>query len=1019
MAILAYGRWVAPLPRQRQVLGTQAASVGSLVAFWIALQAPTAWTAGAFYVWINVFSLLLVSQFFLVSSDLYDPRQAKRVFGFIGAGGLAGGVAGSATAGFLAEPLGSANLLLIGAGLMAACGALAVRVFRIGQFRRTGAAEPSRRRQAKGVASGLKVLRRVQHLRIIALLLFATTMVSTFVDWLFSAAVESAIPSQVEQTEFFGQVFALFNGIALVIQLLLTSLSLRTLGLAGSLAVLPLAMGAGLGGFLILPGLLTITLAKGADSAFSVSINQAARELLYLPVPTVLKERVKPFIDIVVQRGADGVAGVLILLGTGVAAFAGRGLTLLTLGLVVLWVLAVWGVRRSYRRALERLLAVRDVDLAEAVETSLDSSTVREILSELTPEGDPQRVHFALDLLSAIPPLALRDGLLSLLEHPESSVRARAVHELAGVDDYAEVAPRVRPLLEDSAALVRAQAAMLLCATEPSRHRDLVAKWLESEDAHEVEAGLSCLVACGDEEDMELAGQALSRLVRKVGDEGAEIRAACARALGRMQETDPLLRHLKTLLNDGHPDVVEAAIASAGRVRRTDLLPSLLPLLEPLSLRGVTIRALASYGEAGIPYLAASLRDPGLSPQARRWLPSVFVRIATPAAFRALIEGLPSLALSTHRLYTLKALNKMRRRHRSWPVPDELVRQELDAELRGSYDVERQLAALSDAAGELHADGGDPDRLARAVGTYAWALGFQAERAIERAFRLQALLYSPRTIYFAYAGLAGAGSAYGAHAIELLETALAREDARRIVPLIDPDFTPRQRTGIGEEIFELEERSMAADLEAVLERGEPWLQAYAAPLAGAVYGEEMGPDLERLSASGSDVVKPIARRAQQENGASKEENMPLSSVEKAAALRRTDLLSHLGADDLLQLAAVAEEQSFEAGEHLYYEGEEGDYLYVVLEGEIKSEIGRQEVARSEPGEAVGTFSILDHQPRSASAVATKPTLTLAIHRADLAQILADNYSLVEGLFKHLTGIIRNMNERTFQEPGDA
>ena len=145
--------------------------------------------------------------------------------------------------------------------------------------------------------------------------------------------------------------------------------------------------------------------------------------------------------------------------------------------------------------------------------------------------------------------------------------------------------------------------------------------------------------------------------------------------------------------------------------------------------------------------------------------------------------------------------------------------------------------------------------------------------------------------------------------------------------------------------------------------------------------------------------------------------MAMSSVEKAAALRRTDLLSQLGADDLLQLAAVAEELTFEAGEYLFYEGEEGDYLYVVLSGSLRAEKGGQEVTVAGPGEAIGTFSVLDDQPRSTSMVAVERTRTLAIHRADMAQILADNFSLVEGLFKHLTGIIRAMNERVFSDGG--
>lgn len=141
----------------------------------------------------------------------------------------------------------------------------------------------------------------------------------------------------------------------------------------------------------------------------------------------------------------------------------------------------------------------------------------------------------------------------------------------------------------------------------------------------------------------------------------------------------------------------------------------------------------------------------------------------------------------------------------------------------------------------------------------------------------------------------------------------------------------------------------------------------------------------------------------------------MTPVEKAAALRHAELLQELGADDLLQLAAVAEEREFERDDFLFYQGEEGDYLYVILEGRVRVERDGLEVFTAEAGRAVGTFSILDRRPRSASAVAVERARTLAIHRADMGQILADNYSLVESLFEYLTGIIRRMNEQVYSK----
>lgn len=90
LATIVYARWVVPLDRRRQIMGSLIFVIGTIVVFRLLLVEPTAWSAGAFYVWYNVFTLLLISQFFLITGDLFDPRQAKRIFGFIAGGGLVG-----------------------------------------------------------------------------------------------------------------------------------------------------------------------------------------------------------------------------------------------------------------------------------------------------------------------------------------------------------------------------------------------------------------------------------------------------------------------------------------------------------------------------------------------------------------------------------------------------------------------------------------------------------------------------------------------------------------------------------------------------------------------------------------------------------------------------------------------------------------------------------------------------------------------------------------------------------------
>jgi AAA family ATP:ADP antiporter len=1005
-----YARWVAPLDRRGQTIGSLIFALLTIVVFRLLLVEPTAWSAGAFYVWFNVFTLVLVSQFYLLSGDLFDPRQAKRIFGFIGTGGLVGGVAGSAIAGFLAEPLGTGNLMWLGSLQLLLCAVLAARVFRIGQLR--GSDRPFKQRPERGprsVAGGFEVIRRIPHLRMIALMVFAAVLVSTFVDWLFNAAVEEAIPGRPQQAEFFGQIFAAYNLIAFLVQLFFVSWVLRTLGIVGALFVLPLGMGGGVGWMLMAPGIWAASAAKGADQSLRYSIDQAAREILYLPVPTILKQRAKPFIDVVANRGADALVGVMILVLSGTAALAGRGPALIAVGLVIVWVLAVVGVRRTYRQALEKLLSVRDVDLEAAVEENLDSETVRQITSTLHPRTPAEEVHYALDVLKIIPPAALSGEMRRLIGHPDASVRVRALEAVNAIGNSGD-AEVVRPLLDDPHPRVRALALHFFCQVEPRTYLPQLEEGLESDDPDLVEFAIADMIRHGDQTQARTAAERLVRLVRRMGDHDAPLRRACASALGRIPADHPLQLQLEPLLADMEPAVVRAALKSAGRAARRDLVTPILRRLGSRDTRSLARQALAAYGEDGLPLLSAALRDPLLPEDLRRWLPGVFVQIGTRAAYRALLEGLSALSISKHRLYALKALNKMRRRHPSWEVSTPLVRSELSQELAASYGTERQLATLQQALDEEQGD------MAPAGKAYESALAYQAASTIERAFRLQGLLYSPQTIYFAYAGLVAEDADHGAHALELLETALAREDAARLLPLIDPDLSPTRRAEVGRQWYALDDRDLENDLEHVFEGGEPWLQAYAVGLADAWFPRQLAPELERLATSGDPVVRPLARHAIDGHG---ENGMAMSSVERAAALRQVELFGGLAADDLLQIASVAEERTFNAGDYLFYEGEEGDYMYLVLDGQIRIEVGGREVAVIGAGKSTGEFAILDRRPRSASARALADTRTLAIHSADMGQILADNYSLVEGLFSYFTGIIRDMTAEKFRVRDDA
>jgi AAA family ATP:ADP antiporter len=126
-----YTRAISLVPRRSMIPVTQLGIVGLLVLFWFLFTAIDAdWVAVAFYIAVSIIAILLISQFWTLANDVYDPRQAKRIFGFVGAGSNLGGATGGATTAFLVQTVGGRTMILIGAGVMLVCLAIVTVIVR-------------------------------------------------------------------------------------------------------------------------------------------------------------------------------------------------------------------------------------------------------------------------------------------------------------------------------------------------------------------------------------------------------------------------------------------------------------------------------------------------------------------------------------------------------------------------------------------------------------------------------------------------------------------------------------------------------------------------------------------------------------------------------------------------------------------------------------------------------------------------------------------------------------------------
>jgi hypothetical protein len=132
----------------------------------------------------------------------------------------------------------------------------------------------------------------------------------------------------------------------------------------------------------------------------------------------------------------------------------------------------------------------------------------------------------------------------------------------------------------------------------------------------------------------------------------------------------------------------------------------------------------------------------------------------------------------------------------------------------------------------------------------------------------------------------------------------------------------------------------------------------------------------------------------------------LTSVERVLILKSADLLSDVGPRRLLGLAEVARELEIAKGDMIYKEEDPADALYMVVEGRVRLSTGERTMSEVGPGEAFGTWSLVDDSARGHRAECTEDGLTLALHRDEFYDVAAGDLTLLQEVIRALAKRLR-------------
>jgi ATP:ADP antiporter, AAA family len=314
------------------------------VAFAAWLRAPDAPAVWAFYLFGDLFSTLMVATFFAFLNDSVSPDGAKRLYGFVGFGAVLGGVVGSSMIGAFVKALAPASWMLVCAGI-----GLVIVVVALAAGRRVpvpdGSVVPPEsaavERRPTPVLEGAGLVLRSPYLLAIAAMVALYEIVSTVMDFQFTSAVSHFLDDDAigKHLSF---VFAVTNVASMLVQLFVTSTVMQRFGVGVALLILPFATGTASLAYLAIPTLAVGSLLSTADNAFNYSVNQSAKEALYVPTSPDEKYKAKAFIDMFVQRAAKVLGvGLSLAMGFWFADFASaRWLAVPALAAIAVWVVA-------------------------------------------------------------------------------------------------------------------------------------------------------------------------------------------------------------------------------------------------------------------------------------------------------------------------------------------------------------------------------------------------------------------------------------------------------------------------------------------------------------------------------------------------------------------------------------------------------------------------------------------------------------------------------------------------------
>ena len=945
------------------------------------------------YIWVEIVVGIMLIQFWTFASSSLEPQQAKRLFGIIGGGGSFSVMLIGMNLKPFVNAFGTDELLFVAAGFLiiaSVFGILSMQYFK---------KIPAKKGVVKKV-SKKKKRKKDPFIIGIGTIVALSAIVSMLVDYQFKMIASSTFPNEADLVAFFGSFYSIMGAASIIMQFFITGPLLSRFGILIGLLILPFFLIAGSTALLFFPVLMSASFAKFSDQTFKFTINHSSVELLWLPVPANIRKYIKPQISGTVKAIAEGLSGLLVFFLVKIIEL--QFLSIIALGSIVVWLFTSIRVKADYVKQLQIAISKRQIDFEDLNVDVQDAAMVKTIEETLSSKDEIQQL-FALEIIEGLPLSSWKDSLGRLFKEGSVDVRKRILSMawdeefilsnediiatmkkddavaieaimVAGRRKLTEILPDLEPLLSADSLETRAAAAAAI---------------LQLETGHTDKAE-SVLIEMLDNDDESTQATALNRLVYN----------------NSILPQEKLIEFLK---NEGSV-ISNVALTIAEKREEPELIPSIITNLDIPKTRSQAQLTLNKFSDdLVIEEFEKLLSSSNLSRKLRLGIIRALREYPNDKPIDMLLDQLDQLDQDDQDVYNevVDSLLTIARLH---PFGEE-KKAKITEEIRI---IASRVYALNEAIKLI------PDDDKKFL-MYDY-LNNEIQNTLPTLLKL-GVIDVPDTPIETYIHTVKSGDpAKLPFLLEFFENIFSKEERDIINPLIEP-ISLKERSQIGHSHF----KDLPNNLDTVITESvyspNKWESVIALDYLIKTEKMDVFKELDWSNVPVTNANKELLTRTIQKNGTNLEfisvdrfklEDIELnmySTLEKTIILKSVDLFKTIPAENLSRISQITEEVQFEANTPIFAEGDYGDSLFIVVNGNVKIHKGDHELAMLGKGTCLGEMALLDDEPRSADATVTEDSTLFKIEQEGFYEVMGSQSDIMEGIIKLLTGRLRDANEK--------